>query len=124
VASLGVTLLPSGDSYELTERGTRHDSAAAFSAGYPFVLVFVVSSDGQVTVFKEGRVIVSTHSARRQFEESELCECVLDQLDGTEDEEERWDAAGLLAEPECPSCGGAGLRYVATHVREPLDEVL
>lgn len=45
----------SGEQSVLTHKGTRHASAARHTADCPDVLAFVVSADGPVTVFSDGR---------------------------------------------------------------------
>jgi DNA integrity scanning protein DisA with diadenylate cyclase activity len=55
--AVNVILRPeqSGQQTVLTHRGTRHASAARHTADCPDVLAFVVSADGPVTVFSDGR---------------------------------------------------------------------
>jgi hypothetical protein len=57
---LGVNLEPPDDPALSVEGGTRHNSAALFSRSCQEAVVFVVSSDGPVTIFKDGYIVSST----------------------------------------------------------------
>ena len=61
---LGVRLVPSSRAEETVEplRGTRHTSARRYSHDDPLATVIAVSDDGPVSVFRNGAVLVNSHS--------------------------------------------------------------
>jgi DisA bacterial checkpoint controller nucleotide-binding len=61
---LGVRLVPSIRAEETVEplRGTRHTSARRYSHDDPLATVIAVSDDGPVSVFRNGAVLVNSHS--------------------------------------------------------------
>ena len=61
---LGVRLVPSSQAEQTVEplRGTRHTSARRYSHDDPLATVIAVSDDGPVSVFRNGAVLVNSHS--------------------------------------------------------------
>ena len=61
---LGVRLVPSTAAEAAVEplRGTRHTSARRYSHDDPLATVIAVSDDGPVSVFRNGEVLVNSHS--------------------------------------------------------------
>jgi hypothetical protein len=124
LTSLGVTLLPAGEPIDSSDRGTRHASAAAFSAGYAYLMVFVVSADGGVTVYQGGREVASTTRAKRRNEDVEFCDCVVEHFTEEMTFPERWDTAEALADPDCRFCDGRGLLFWEQQKPVPFDQIL
>jgi DNA integrity scanning protein DisA with diadenylate cyclase activity len=65
VAKVGVGLLSTADADAavMDGRGMRHRSAHRFSFDQPSATIVVVSEDGPVTIFREGRPVEMTHLA-------------------------------------------------------------
>jgi DNA integrity scanning protein DisA with diadenylate cyclase activity len=59
LCQLGVRLVPSLDAEDRVDPlgGTRHTSARRYSYDDPSALVVVISEDGPVTVFREGKLL-------------------------------------------------------------------
>ena len=79
----------------LQREGTRHTSAQRFSFDQPKVIVFVVSSDGPVSVFSDGARIGAL-SEEWQFDSTSLKELVPAKRD---------DITGSSAIVKCKKCG-------------------
>jgi DNA integrity scanning protein DisA with diadenylate cyclase activity len=85
--------------------GTRHQTAALYSASEPDSVVYVVSADGPVTVFKGGRAIATTDDFIFQDSIDEPCPLCEEQIpDDLYDEDIDWEP-----NPNCVACRGTGI---------------
>lgn len=107
LSRLGVTLNsdPEANRDIGTSGGTRHNSAMAYSASEENCIVHVVSSDGPVTVFHNGLVLVSTSGFLDRESEYVGCPaCGLAEVD-----EDGVSVIGFTSDnPDCETCGGDG----------------
>lgn len=78
----------------LKHHGARHHAAARLSFDEPSVLAFVVSADGAVSVFSDGRSILNLDPTRSEAD-------AMVRLAGPEKAESIYDATTVL---NCPSC--------------------
>lgn len=109
LAEIGVTLLPGARDRETdpAEGGTRHNSAKVFSAAEPQCLVYVVSSDGPVSVFRDGRALVSTEGfVNIESEERECPACGNTQFDY--DRDGPGGEIFVSSNEDCEVCSGTG----------------
>jgi hypothetical protein len=109
VVTLGARLMFGEESNDVTSPGgTRHNSALRFSAEEKTTLVFVVSEDGPVTVFRGGEIVASTTQARRLTSVIEACNRCGYENNVHDDDEVEFESN----DPDCPDCDGRGYVYV------------
>lgn len=98
----GAGLIMRDETEDLANRGgTRHNSAQRYSAQQPEAVVLVVSSDGPVTVYFSGQVLVNDHEATWVMDWFEPCgSCNSEGLP-------RWQYRMGL-QRACNECGGTG----------------
>lgn len=106
LAALNVLLLaPNVPNDVRFDGGTRHNSAGRFSSAEPRALVFVVSSDGPVTVFQAGNVIASLRAAI--YLETRTRECT--DCHGSGLVPQAPNSTDKDADIACNACDGAGV---------------
>jgi hypothetical protein len=102
IREMGVALTPRPETVERlrTHGGTRHNSAIQFSEDEPHTIVFVVSQDGGVTVYRRGfEVVSSTRGIYFVYQYGPCSFCRPKQ--GA-------DGSYVSDNPECPECHGTG----------------
>lgn len=116
LAALNVTLLDPGVASELRfEGGTRHNSAGRFSEAASDAFVFVVSSDGPVTVFQTGEIIASLQAAIRiEIQSHECTACFGSGIESAPLDRTDFDQS---LEVPCRVCGGIGTIESRVEVR-------
>ncbi|MEU7862252.1 DNA integrity scanning protein DisA nucleotide-binding domain protein [Nonomuraea sp. NPDC049141] len=85
-----------------TTGGMRHNSAIRFSNEEQNALVFVVSQDGPVTVFRAGEVVISP--AHASYYVIEMVRCICCEKIGSWQEDNSY-----APDPDCFFCRGTGL---------------